>query len=178
MKVFKFGGTSVGSPDNMRSVMDIITDGEPKVVVLSAMSGTTNALVEISNRLYAGNKEEAREQIAALKIKYDAVVQELYRSTEYKEKGQTVVEERFAELYAQVGGEFTTVKEQINLAQGELISTALVTYLLQENGIRAALVPALDFMRIDEEKQADLPLITRLAKPACPQRQKQVSTTC
>ena len=70
MKVFKFGGTSVGSPENMRAVMDIITDGEPKVVVLSAMSGTTNALVEISNQLYAGNKEAAKALIADLKKKY------------------------------------------------------------------------------------------------------------
>ena len=165
MKVFKFGGTSVGSPENMRSVMQIITDGEPKIVVLSAMSGTTNALVEISNQLYDNKKDEAKNSIASLKAKYDEVIQDLYTTPEFKEKGQAVVEAQFAVLANQVDGDFNTVKEQINLAQGELISTALVTYLLQENGYNAALLPALDFMRIDENKQADIKAITELVKP-------------
>lgn len=165
MKVFKFGGTSVGSPENMRSVMEIITDGEPKIVVLSAMSGTTNALVEISNQLYANNKEEAKKLISNLKTKYDQVIEELYKSPEYKAKGQKVVDTQFEVLAAQVDGDFDAIKEQINLAQGELISTALVTYLLQENGYKAALLPALDFMRINEDKQADIEAITKLVKP-------------
>jgi aspartate kinase len=165
MKVFKFGGTSVGSPENMRSVMDIIIDGEPKVVVLSAMSGTTNALVEISNQLYAGNKDAAKALIADLKKKYDKVVDDLYTTADYKAKGQAVVEAQFQVLSDQVEGEFNAVKEQINLAQGELISTALVTYLLQETGYKAALLPALDFMRIDNDKQADMAAIKKLVKP-------------
>lgn len=173
MKVFKFGGTSVGSPENMRSVMKIITDGEPKVVVLSAMSGTTNTLVEISNQLYAGNKEAAKAIIADLKKKYDQVVKELYQTEAFKIKGQEVVEDRFGVLYEQTEGEFNTEKEQINLAQGELISTALVTYLLQESGYKAALLPALDFMRIDEDKQANMPAIKKLVKPVLEAAGKQ-----
>ncbi|HNZ72461.1 MAG TPA: aspartate kinase [Prolixibacteraceae bacterium] len=166
MKVYKFGGTSVGSPENMRSVMEIITaDGEPKIVVLSAMSGTTNSLVEISNKLYAGDKQAAKALIDTLKQKYDKVVDELYTTLEFKSKGQEVISEHFSTLYDQVEGTFTEVKEQIILAQGELISTALVTYLLQENGIKTALLPSLDFMRIDEDKQADLPKIKELIKP-------------
>jgi len=165
MKVFKFGGTSVGSPENMRAVMEIITDGEPKVVVLSAMSGTTNTLVEISNQLYAGNKDAAKAIIADLKKKYDKVVDDLYKTAEYKSKGEAVIEAQFSVLEKQTEGEFNAVKEQINLAQGELISTALVTYLLQETGYKAALLPALDFMRIDDDKQADMKLITELVKP-------------
>ena len=169
MKVFKFGGTSVGSPANMRSVMEIITDGEPKIVVLSAMSGTTNTLVEISNNLYADKKGEAKSIISGLKEKYDHVVAELYKTDEYKTKGQQVVDEHFDVLFKKTEGRFNAVKEQAILAEGELISTALVTYLLQENGIKAALLPALDFMRIDKNKQADMPAIKELNKPVLDQ---------
>lgn len=165
MKVFKFGGTSVGSPEQMRSVMEIITDGEQKIVVLSAMSGTTNSLVEISNELYNGKKKEAKELIDALKEKYDKVVSELYETEEYKKKGEAIVTDKFATLYHQCEGGYNEIKEQIILAQGELISTAFVTFLLQENGYKAALLPALEFMRIDDNKQADVPLITKLIQP-------------
>jgi aspartate kinase len=165
MKVFKFGGTSVGSPENIRSVMEIITPGEPKIVVLSAMSGTTNSLVEISNQLYADNKENAKSLISALKSNYQTVLKELYTSTPFLTKGQEVVDTQFGVLYDQLDGTFNTTKESIILAQGELISTALVTYFLQENGHKAALLPALDFMRINEDKQADTAAIKKLAKP-------------
>jgi len=174
MKVYKFGGTSVGSPENMRSVMDIITaDGEPKIVVLSAMSGTTNALVEISNKLYAADKEAAKQLIAALKEKYVKVVDELYKTETYKAEGTNVIEEHFGLLYSQVDGDFTEVKEQIILAEGELISTALVTYMLLENGVKTALMPSLEFMRIDEDKQADLPKIKQLIGPVLEKAGKQ-----
>lgn len=165
MKVYKFGGTSVGSPANMRAVMEIITPGEPKIVVLSAMSGTTNSLVEIGETLAKGDKQGAISLIKKLEEKYHTVVDELYKTDEYKQLGESVIAAQFGVLYNQVEGDFNAVKEQIILAQGELISTALVTYLLQEEGYKAALLPALDFMRIDEDKQADVPLITKLIKP-------------
>lgn len=165
MKVFKFGGTSVGSPENMRSVMNIITDGEPKIVVLSAMSGTTNTLVEISNCLYNDKKDEARTIISDLKAKYAKVVADLYETTEYRAMGQKIIDEQFDTLESQVDGEFGPVKEQIILAQGELISTALVTNLLKENGQKAVLLPSLEFMRINADKQADIAAIKDLIKP-------------
>lgn len=165
MKVYKFGGTSVGSPANMRAVMEIITPGEPKIVVLSAMSGTTNSLVEIGETIAKGDKQGAVSLIKKLEEKYHTVVDELYKTDGYKQLGEGVIAAQFGVLYDQVEGEFDAVKEQIILAQGELISTALVTYLLQEEGYKAALLPALDFMRIDEEKQADIPQITKLIKP-------------
>lgn len=165
MKVYKFGGTSVGSPANMRAVMEIITLGDPKIVVLSAMSGTTNSLVEIGETLAKGDKKGAVSLIKKLEEKYHTVVDELYKTTLYKQLGESVIAAQFEILYNQAEGDFSTIKEQIILAQGELISTALVTYLLQEEGYKAALLPALDFMRIDEDKQADVPLITRLIKP-------------
>jgi aspartate kinase len=165
MKVYKFGGTSVGSPANMRAVMEIITPGEPKIVVLSAMSGTTNSLVEIGETLAKGDKQGAILLIKKLEEKYHTVVDELYKTDGYKQLGESVIAAQFGVLYNQVEGDFNAVKEQIILAQGELISTALVTYLLQEEGYKAALLPALEFMRIDEDKQADVPLITKLIKP-------------
>jgi aspartate kinase len=165
MKVYKFGGTSVGSPANMRAVMEIITPGDPKIVVLSAMSGTTNSLVEIGETIAKGDKQGAVSLIEKLEEKYHTVVGELYKTNSYKQLGESVIAAQFGILYNQVEGDFCAVKEQIILAQGELISTALVTYLLQEEGYKAALLPALDFMRIDEEKQADIQLTTKLIKP-------------
>lgn len=173
MKVFKFGGTSVGSPENMRSVMDIVTNGEPKIVVLSAMSGTTNSLVEISKQLYAGKKGEAKSLINELKQKYDQVVKDLYKTENYRIKAQEVVDTHFDILFGKTENRFNAVKEQVILAQGELISTAMVTYLMQENGIKAALLPALDFMRIDNNKQADMAAIKELIKPVLEQAGEQ-----
>ena len=166
MKVFKFGGTSVGSPENMRSVMQIITeDGEPKIVVLSAMSGTTNSLVEISNKLYDADKSAATKLISDLKDKYIKVIEELYKTSEGKAEGFKIIDSHFNLLQEQVEGEFNATKEQIIIAQGELISTAMFTELLKECGIKTVLLPALNFMRIDEDKQADLKKIKELIKP-------------
>ena len=156
MKVLKFGGTSVGSPQNMRMVMGIITDGEQKLVVLSAMSGTTNSLVEISKHLYNKEKETAVSIIDTLKVKYDAVVNELFATNDFKQKGSSVIEEVFSLLYNLTHSEFGEWEEKITVAQGELISTRLFTLLMEENGYSTALLPALDFMRIDDERAADL----------------------
>lgn len=165
MKVYKFGGTSVGSPKNMRAVMDIITPGDSKIVVLSAMSGTTNSLVEISDALAKDDKEAAKSLIEKLEAKYHPVVAELYKTDKYKQLGEEVIRTRFDVLRDQLNDKFSSNMDKIILAQGELISTALVTYLLQEEGHKAILLPALDFMRIDEDKQADLPKIKELIKP-------------
>lgn len=156
MKVLKFGGTSVGSPQNMRMVMGIITDGEQKLVVLSAMSGTTNSLVEISKNLYNKEKETAVSIIDTLKAKYDTVVNELFATNNFKQKGSSVIEEVFSLLYNLTHSEFGEWEEKITVAQGELISTRLFTLLMEENGYSTALLPALDFMRIDDERAADL----------------------
>jgi aspartate kinase len=166
MKILKFGGTSVGSPDNMQAVMKIITaEREPKIVVLSAMSGTTNSLVDISTKLYDGDKDGSKTLINELKNKYLDVVEELYKSEAFKKEGLKVINEQFDLILQQTEGEFSEVKEQIILAQGELISTALFTYLLKEKGVKTALLPSLDFMRINEDKQADLDMIKKLIKP-------------
>lgn len=162
MKVLKFGGTSVGSPENMRMVMQIITDGEAKLVVLSAMSGTTNALVELSGYLSAGNTDAAKQVLETLRNKYDKVVDELYVTDPYKRLGNEVINSVFTDLLALVKPAFGEKEEKIALAQGELISTQLFTLLMKENGFSTALLPALDYMRIDAERAADLPAIEAL----------------
>lgn len=162
MQVYKFGGTSVGSPANMRMVMKLITDGEPKLVVLSAMSGTTNSLVEISSHLHQQHPHKALEVIVMLEEKYAAVVDELYATPVYREKGHAVLEGIFRTLRHFLHKPFSQKEEKIIVAQGELISTQLFTLLMEEGGHRVFLLPALDFMRIDEERAADLPGIRTL----------------
>jgi len=161
MKVLKFGGTSVGSPENMRAVMRIITDGMKKTVVLSAMSGTTNSLVEIAGQLYNNNQKAALDLVDQLEKKYEKVVDELLTTAELKQKGQAVIEEVFTLLRSFDPQSFTEKEEKVIVAQGELISTQLFTLLMKENGFKTELLPALDFMRIDAEKAADLPLIRK-----------------
>jgi aspartate kinase len=155
MKVLKFGGTSVGSPENMRAVIQIIADGEQKIVVLSAMSGTTNALVEISGFLRKKNRETAGMLINKLESGYSEVVGNLFKTEENKKKGQMIVKTSFNTIKSFTSGKFTQVGENTILAQGELISTQLFTLLMIEEGYDAKLLPALDFMRIDEDKMAD-----------------------
>ncbi len=159
MKVLKFGGTSVGSTENMKKVVNLIADGEQKIVVLSAMSGTTNALVEISNYLYKKNRDTALINIGDLEAKYKKVVNELYSTEKYKKEGLTVVKTSFDTIKSFTSGMFDIVGENTILAQGELISTQLVTVLMLELGYNVKLIPALDFMRIDEDKAADLAFI-------------------
>ena len=155
MKVFKFGGTSVGTVENMRTVMNLIADGNQKLVVLSAMSGTTNSLVEISDYLSKKNKESALSIISSLEKKYYNVVTDLYTTDKMKEKGKRFIEERFMVIKSYSSGIFPEEGGRALLAQGELISTALFTLLMQETGHNALLLPALDFMKIDSDKQPD-----------------------
>lgn len=156
MKVLKFGGTSVGSVENMRAVMQLITDGNQKLVVLSAMSGTTNSLVEIANYLQKKNKDAARQVISQLEQKYYKVVNDLYTTEDKKEKGKAIVSGIFQTIKSITSGEFSEVSENTIVAQGELLSTAMFTELMLENGYKAKYLPALDFMKIDRDKAADL----------------------
>lgn len=159
MKVLKFGGTSVGTPGNMRAVMSLVADGEQKIVVLSAMSGTTNSLVEISNYLYKKNKDTARIFIANLETKYKKVIAELFSAKENTDEGLRIVKESFDIIKSFTSGKFCQVGENTILAQGEIISTQLFNLLMLENGYNTKLLPALDFMKIDEDKAADFQYI-------------------
>ena len=156
MKVMKFGGTSVGSPERMKNVSSLITkSGEPTFVVLSAMSGTTNSLVEISNYLYRKNPEGANEVINALEKKYLTHVEELYSTEEYKEKTRQFLREEFSYQRTFTKDLFTSFEEKSVVAQGEIISTNMVVNYLQECGIKAVLLSALDFMRTDKNSEPD-----------------------
>ena len=155
MKVLKFGGTSVGSVENMRAVMQLITDGNQKLVVLSAMSGTTNSLVEIANYLQKKNKDAARQVISQLEQKYYKVVNDLYTTEEKKEKGKAIVSGIFQTIKSFTSGDFNEVGENAIVAQGELLSTAMFAELMLENGYKTVYLPALDFMKIDSDKAAD-----------------------
>ena len=164
MKVLKFGGTSVGSPQRMKEVSKLINDGEKKIVVLSAMSGTTNSLVEISDYLYKKNPEGANEVINKLEKKYFQHIQELYSTEEYKQKTLTLVKDIFNGIRSFTKDIFTLFEEKVILAQGELISTNMVTNYLLELGVNVALLPALEYMRTDKNAEPDLNYIkTKLA---------------
>jgi aspartate kinase len=155
MKVLKFGGTSVGSAERIKEVASIINDGQPKIVVLSAMSGTTNSLVEIVNDLYQSKRDDAESKIAILKGKYVTVVNELYNAEEYKNKGHKLLTTHFEYLLSFLHDNFTIHEERCILAQGELLSTALMFYYLQEKKTESALLPALNYMRIDKNHEPD-----------------------
>ena len=156
MKVLKFGGTSVGSPQRMKEVSQLINDGDKKIVVLSAMSGTTNSLVEISDYLYKKNPEGANEVINKLERKYIQHVYDLYNTDEYKQKTLTFIKDIFNGIRSFTKDIFTLFEEKVILSQGELISTNMVTNYLLEQGVNVVLLPALEFMRTDKNAEPDL----------------------
>lgn len=160
MKVMKFGGTSVGSPKRIKEVSSLITEtGEPIFIVLSAMSGTTNSLVEISNYLYKKNPDGANEIINCLENKYMLHVEELYTTEVYKQKTREFLHDEFDYLRSFTKNLFTSFEEKSIVAQGEIMSTNMVVNYLQENGVKAVLLNALDFMRTDKNGEPDLQTI-------------------
>ncbi len=160
MKVMKFGGTSVGSPERMKGVASLVTkSGKPTFIVLSAMSGTTNSLIEISNYLYRKNPEGANEVINNLEQKYIGHIEALYSTDEYKQKTRLFITERFDYLRSFTKDLFTSFEEKNIVAQGEILSTNMVVNYLQEQGVKAILLSALDFMRTDKNAEPDLPHI-------------------
>jgi len=156
MKILKFGGTSVGSAERMRALVKLIGGGGPKIVVLSAMSGTTNALAEIAAAAYAGDNKKAEALINALERKYEAVAGELYAGEDALSKAKGLIRSHFSLLRSLTAGAFTLKEERAVLAQGELLSTAMFHYHLEEKNIASVLLPALDFMRIDANGEPDM----------------------
>ena len=156
MIVLKFGGTSVGSADRIKEVAKLVNTTDKKLVVLSAMSGTTNSLVDIANYLYKKNNEAASELILTLEQNYLKVINELFKTELYKKKGQELIESHFKSIKSFTQDLFTLFEEKSILAQGELISTALLHFYLNENNINSVLIPALNFMRTDKDGEPDL----------------------
>ncbi len=164
MIIQKFGGTSVGSPERIRSVADLINTGETKIVVLSAMSGTTNKLVEISDYLYKKNFDTANELIYKLETIYHKVIEELYSKKESKEEAMRVIGDIFNTLKAHVGKSFSEKNEKVILAQGELLSTNMFQIYLKEIGLKTALLPALEYMKTNENAEPDYAFIKTALK--------------
>ncbi len=159
MKVLKFGGTSVGTPGRMHKLVKLVQPGEPVIIVLSAVSGTTNALTEIANFLLKKDAAGALNLIGKMEAQYELFIRELYRSPGFLEKGREVVASHFGLLRSLCKDEFGIREEKIVLAQGELLSTTLFYNYLQEISLPAVFLSALDFMRIDGDGEPLLPYI-------------------
>ncbi len=165
MKILKFGGTSVGSAQRIKEMVKLILDGEQKIVVLSAMSGTTNALVEISDYLYRENIDGAIDVINNLEKKYFGEIKNLFSKEKYLEKGNILIRTHFDFLrsFANKAKLFTEFDEKVILAEGELISTALVNDYLCEQGHKSILLPALEIMKTDKNSEPDMAHIAEKA---------------
>jgi aspartate kinase len=160
MKVMKFGGTSVGKPQRMHDVASLITaDNEPKIVVLSAVSGTTNALVEIGTFLSNGDKESAKSKIDQLEDQYKKFVIELVKQPGSVQKAENILKEHFEFLNIILRISYNEALNKDILAQGELLSTKLFSVYLSEKGIDHELLPALEFMSIDANDEPQVELI-------------------
>jgi aspartate kinase len=166
MKVMKFGGTSVGKPERMHQVSQLITaDTEPKIVVLSALSGTTNALVEIGNAVAEGQREKAKGLINKLEAHYQSFVGDLVKKDASLRKAKSIVGEHFEFLNIILKISFSEALSKDILAQGELLSTKLFSVYLEEHGIDHLLLPALEFMSIDNHDEPQITSIkTRLTQ--------------
>mgnify|MGYP000258732980 CR=1 FL=1 len=155
MKILKFGGTSIGSAQKMRSVVGLISDNEPKIIVLSAMAGTTDRLVEITNYLSKNNKDTARELTFSLEKKYKQTIESLFKTSEYKNKANKTVLYHFNHIRSFFYKCYSKHQMKSILSQGELLSVSLFHFLLEEQGKDSVHLPALNFMRIDRMEEPD-----------------------
>src|SRR5690554_72601 len=165
MRIMKFGGTSVGRPERMKQVMDLILrDDQKKIIVLSALSGTTNALVSIGEALAEGEKSLAQERIEALYSHYLGFYQELLQNEQAREEAKNIIEEHFEFLNLILKISFNEAISRDILAQGELLSTKLFYTLLKESGVKVVFLPALEFMSIDENHDPEFAKIRERLK--------------
>lgn len=155
MKILKFGGTSVGTPQRMKDVCRLIVDGKRKIVVLSAMSGTTNSLVEIADYIQKRNPEAANNVINKLRNVYLQHIEELYETEAMQQTTRELLLHIFMHLHQLTAEEYSIRLEKEILAQGEVMSTNMVTNLLKEMGVKVWLIPALDYMKTDDKGEPD-----------------------
>lgn len=161
MKVLKFGGTSVGSPERMQQLVALIADDQPKIVVLSAVAGTTNHLQEIADTILRQDIAEASQKLGTLRLSYEKFISELFQDfPEARPVAKKIIQDHFQFLAQQITRPFTAAIGKSILAQGELLSTSLFALLLTQKNIPAQLIPALDFMRIDVKGEPDLDFLT------------------
>lgn len=155
MKVMKFGGTSVGSAERIKNVAELISNKGKNIIVLSAMAGTTNTLVEISDYLYKKNVDGAKETINNLEMKYKQTINDLYSTETAKEEAYCEIKACFNYIRSLSKDIFTLFEEKEILAQGEIMSTVMMNLYLRENGIKSELLPALDYMKTDKNGEPD-----------------------
>ena len=170
MKVMKFGGTSVGTAARMQAVAKLVMDAGRNVVVLSAMSGTTNALAEIAGYLYNRNADSARDVIGRLEAKYLKTIQELYSSADSRQTAEAFIRQTFEGISSATRELFGAQQEKMVLAQGELLSTRMMELYLKEQGADVLLMPALEFMRTDAQGEPDQDYIAAHIKPFLQQK--------
>jgi aspartate kinase len=161
MIIKKFGGTSVGSVERIQKLVPLIHDGQRKLVVLSAMSGTTNALVEISSAFYALQDEKAKQLILNLENKYKQVIKDLYKQETYAAKATKVIDEWFGYLKSLAGNVFSNLQERAVLAIGEILSTHLAHFYCLEIGVENVLLDALSFMKLNLQGEPDMDFISK-----------------
>jgi aspartate kinase len=160
MKVLKFGGTSVGKPERMKSVASLIKSDDTKIVVLSALSGTTNVLVSIAEDLFGRYQKNALEKIAQLEEHYHIFMGSLYSTENSLNKGKAIIEKHF-NLMREIAEKpnFTGKEERVLLAQGELLSTQMFQVYLEEIAYPSVLLPALEVMKVDSDGEPVLEYI-------------------
>ena len=151
----KFGGTSVGSAERIKNVAELISNRGKNIIVLSAMAGTTNTLVEISDYLYKKNVDGAKETINNLEMKYKQTINDLYSTETAKEEAYCEIKACFNYIRSLSKDIFTLFEEKEILAQGEIMSTVMMNLYLRENGIKSELLPALDYMKTDKNGEPD-----------------------
>ena len=155
MKVLKFGGTSVGSAERIKNVANLVIERGKNIVVLSAMSGTTNTLVEISDYLYKHNIDGAKETINILEKKYFNTIRDLFDSEADGESATPEIKACFNYIRSFTKDLFTIFEEKEILAQGELMSTALMNIYMHSLGVKSVIIPALDYVRTDKNGEPD-----------------------
>jgi aspartate kinase len=166
MIVLKFGGTSVGTAESIQKVAKIITETKGlKIVVLSAVSGTTNTLVEICNHIQVGLKDDALLSIHQLHNSYLNLINDLYTSVAYKEKSRNFVATKFDGLRSLIQNADRNDLNKIIVAQGEILSTNLMQLYLEESSISSSLISALDFIHIDEKGEPKIAQISKNLRP-------------
>ncbi|GHT73618.1 aspartokinase [Bacteroidia bacterium] len=155
MKVLKFGGSALNSASKMKEVARLIDNGEKKIGVFSAFSGMTRTLIEISDYLYKKNPDGANEVINQLEDRYRRLIAEIYTADEYRKEAETLISDSFEDIRSYTKDLFTVFEERVILAQGELLSSSLMYFLLKEKGVNATLISALEFMRTDKNSEPD-----------------------
>lgn len=155
MKVMKFGGTSVGSAQRMKNMVALVAAEKNPLVVLSAMSGTTNSLIEISQSIKDGETGTARKQTDDLEQKYKHTVAELLSDSDLRQKADNFINETFARLRSYIDRPFSIKEEKEVVAFGERLSTNLVALYMKQQGLNAILLDATEFMRTDRNGEPD-----------------------